>query len=65
MRKLLIVLAPVSIPRVSEVAIDGPVLAATLGLALFMPAVTAYVLRRMGAHANVTSPPMPSKLEDR
>ena len=36
-----------------------------LGLALLMPMVTAYVLRRMGAHANVTSPPMPSKLEDR
>ncbi len=36
-----------------------------LGLALLMPLVTSYVLRRMGAHANVTSPPMPSKLEDR
>ena len=36
-----------------------------LGLALFMPLVTAYVLKRMDAHANVTSPSMPSKLEDR
>ncbi|MFN4142632.1 AbrB family transcriptional regulator [Aestuariivirga sp.] len=36
-----------------------------IGLALLMPMATAYVLRRMGAHANVTSGPMPSKLEDR
>ena len=36
-----------------------------LGLALLMPVVTAAVLRRMGAHANVTSAPLPSKLEDR
>lgn len=36
-----------------------------IGLALLMPMVTAHVLRRMGSHANVTSPPIPSKLEDR
>jgi uncharacterized membrane protein AbrB (regulator of aidB expression) len=36
-----------------------------LGLALFMPAVTAYVLGRMGTHVNVTSAAMPSKLDDR
>ncbi len=36
-----------------------------IGLALLMPMVTAFVLARMGAHANVTSPPIPSKLEDR
>jgi membrane AbrB-like protein len=36
-----------------------------IGLALLMPMVTSFVLSRMGAHANVTSPPMPSKLEDR
>ena len=36
-----------------------------IGLALAMPWATAYVLRRMGVHAHVTSPSMPSKLEDR
>jgi len=37
-----------------------------IGLALLMPAVTAYVLRHMGGlHANVTSAHRPSKLEDR
>jgi len=40
-----------------------------LGLALLMPAVTAFVLGRMGAvsrvHANVTSDVKPSKLDDR
>jgi membrane AbrB-like protein len=36
-----------------------------LGLALMMPMVTAFVLRRMGAHVNVTSPVISSKLEDR
>lgn len=36
-----------------------------IGLALTMPWVTAYVLGRMGVHAHVTSPGMPSKLEDR
>lgn len=36
-----------------------------VGLALAMPWVTAFVLRRMGVHADVTSPDMPSKLEDR
>jgi membrane AbrB-like protein len=36
-----------------------------IGLALAMPWATAYVLRRMGVHADVTSPAMPSKLEDR
>lgn len=36
-----------------------------LGLALLMPLVTTYVLRRMGSHANVTSSSRPSKLEDR
>ncbi len=36
-----------------------------IGLALLMPMATAYILGRMGSHANVTSPPRPSKLEDR
>lgn len=36
-----------------------------LGLALLMPAATAYVLRRMGVHAEVTSAAAPSRLEDR
>ncbi len=36
-----------------------------IGLALLMPVVTAYVLKRMGAHVNVTSPTLPSKLDDR
>jgi uncharacterized protein len=36
-----------------------------LGLALLMPVVTAYVLRRMGVHGSVTVPGMPSKLDDR
>ena len=33
-----------------------------IGLALLMPAATAYVLRRMGAHGEVTSPGGPGKL---
>ena len=36
-----------------------------IGLALLMPAVTAYVLGRMGTHAIVTSPRRTTKLEDR
>lgn len=36
-----------------------------IGLALLMPAVTAYVLKRMGVHGTVTVPEVPSKLEDR
>lgn len=36
-----------------------------IGMALAMPWVTAFVLRRMGLHADVTSPAIPSKLEDR
>jgi uncharacterized protein len=36
-----------------------------LALALLMPMVTAYVLKRMGAHVNVTTVVQPSKLEDR
>lgn len=36
-----------------------------LGLALSMPLVSAFVLSRMGAHGNVTSPKRVSKLEDR
>jgi len=36
-----------------------------IGLALLMPAVTAYVLRKMGAHADVTSQGMGARLEDR
>jgi membrane AbrB-like protein len=36
-----------------------------LGLALLMPAATAYVLRRMGGHGDVTSPTDPSRLQDR
>ena len=36
-----------------------------IGLALTMPMVTGFVLRRMGANANIASPPIPSKLEDR
>ncbi len=35
-----------------------------LGLALLMPAATAYVLRRMGAHAEVTSAARPDRLDD-
>jgi membrane AbrB-like protein len=36
-----------------------------IGLALTMPMVTGFVLRRMGARGQATSPPIPSKLEDR
>jgi uncharacterized protein len=36
-----------------------------IGLALLMPMVTAFVLRRMGARMIVTVPPVPSKLQDR
>lgn len=36
-----------------------------LGLALLMPVVTSYVLRRMGVHGHVTSPAAAGKIDER